>query len=88
MLRASTIEEREQEAENISEEAEEDENHPKRFRQAVLGSQEFWLVLVLDNKECSACKTAITNMMRLSAGLRGLAEVSNVVGMLNIFFQL
>eukprot|EP00457_Paulinella_chromatophora_P004080 gb/GEZN01004090.1/.p1 GENE.gb/GEZN01004090.1/~~gb/GEZN01004090.1/.p1 ORF type:complete len:527 (-),score=50.20 gb/GEZN01004090.1/:84-1664(-) len=47
--------------------------------QQVYKSEEFWAVLVLDDEECSACKSAITNMMRLSAGLRGLASVGMLV---------
>ena len=41
----------------------------------VVDSVDFWLVLFLDGLECSACKTARTNMMRVSAGLRGVASV-------------
>ena len=44
---------------------------------AVLGSEEFWVVLLLDGLECGPCKTAKTNMLRLSAGISplGLGKV-------------
>jgi thiol-disulfide isomerase/thioredoxin len=43
----------------------------------VAGSEEFWAVLLLDGLECGPCKTAKTNMLRLSAGLApgGLGRV-------------
>jgi hypothetical protein len=41
----------------------------------VIASPDFWIVLFSDGAECSSCKTAKTNMMRLSAGLLGLARV-------------
>ncbi len=44
----------------------------------MLGSDAFWLILFLDSVECSSCKTAKTNMLRLSAGLRGLASVGYI----------
>eukprot|EP00808_Paulinella_micropora_P004738 g81248.t1 len=55
------------------------DNPKKDFRTQLMASKDFWAVLVLDDKECSQCKTAITNMMRLSAGVRGLAEVGLLV---------
>lgn len=48
------------------------------FSSQVLNSEDFWLVLFLDSVECSACKTAKTNMMRLSAGLRGQVSVGYI----------
>lgn len=43
----------------------------------MLGSEEFWVVLLLDGLECGPCKTAKTNMLRLSAGISplGLGKV-------------
>ena len=37
---------------------------------AVLASADFWLVLFLDGQECGPCRTARTNLMRLSASAR------------------
>ena len=54
------------------------EIHGHTFTETVLNSEEFWVILFLDTIECSSCKTAKTNMMRLSAGLRGLAEVGYI----------
>mmetsp|Transcript_43933 Transcript_43933/g.85931 ORF Transcript_43933/g.85931 Transcript_43933/m.85931 type:complete len:228 (+) Transcript_43933:869-1552(+) len=42
------------------------------WTKGVVQSNDFVLVLFLDGLECGPCKTAKTNMMRLSAGLRGL----------------
>ena len=48
------------------------------FVDTVLNSTDFFVVCFLDGLECSSCKTAKTNMLRLSAGLRGLARVGVV----------
>jgi thiol-disulfide isomerase/thioredoxin len=45
------------------------------FQQQVIASSDFWIVLFSDGAECSSCKTAKTNMMRLSAGLLSMARV-------------
>ena len=49
---------------------------PQHFNQRVIDSPDFWVLLLLDGLECGPCKTAKTNMMRLSAGLLGLSGVS------------
>jgi len=41
------------------------------FRRNVIRSLDFWLVLFLDGTECGPCRTARTNLMRLSASSRG-----------------
>ena len=43
----------------------------QQFRDTVLNSTQFWVVAFMDGVDCSACKTAKTNAMRLSASLRG-----------------
>lgn len=48
------------------------------FSEMVIKSKDFWVILFVDGLECGPCKTAKTNMMRLSAGLRGLAQVGVV----------
>jgi hypothetical protein len=49
---------------------------PANFEELVLASPKLWIVLFTDGLECGPCKTAQTNMMRLSAGLgqAGLEE--------------
>ena len=42
------------------------------FGGAVLHSEAAWLVMFSDGLVCSQCRTAKTNLMRLSASLRGL----------------
>jgi len=46
-----------------------------QFRQQVLNSTQFWVIAYMDGVDCSACKTAKTNAMRLSASLRGYPDV-------------
>ena len=43
----------------------------EQFQHEVLNSTTFWVVAFMDGMDCSACKTAKTNAMRLSASLRG-----------------
>ena len=50
------------------------------FASTVLEDEALWLVLFTDGTECGPCKTAQTNMLRLSAGL---AESGAKVGMLD-----
>ena len=45
------------------------------FDKEVVASEMFWIVVFMDGIDCSACKTAKTNAMRLSASLRGYADV-------------
>ena len=42
------------------------------FDATVLRSERAWLVMFSDGLVCSQCRTAKTNLMRLSASLRGL----------------
>ena len=42
------------------------------FKDVVFNSTDFWVVMFSDGLVCSQCRTAKTNMMRLSAGLRGM----------------
>lgn len=51
------------------------------FKEQVLESNEFWIVVFLDGFDCSACQTAKTNVMRLAASLKGLSDVK--VGIVN-----
>ncbi len=48
------------------------------FAAAVLDDGAFWLVLFLDGTECGPCRTARTNLMRLSAMSRGRARTGVV----------
>ncbi len=48
------------------------------FIPTVLNSTSFWIVSFLDGLECSSCKTTITNMLRLGAALRGMANIGIV----------
>jgi hypothetical protein len=41
-------------------------------------AQDFWLVLFSDGFSCGPCKWARTSVMRLSAGVRGLAHVGEM----------
>jgi len=41
----------------------------------VLPSKDLWVIVFSDGLDCAPCKTAKTNAMRLSAGLRGLAKI-------------
>jgi len=45
------------------------------FETTVLSSNQFWVIGFLDGVDCGSCKTAKTNILRLSAGLRGIAQV-------------
>ena len=45
---------------------------------AVLDPRDFWLVLFLDGEDCVQCRVSRTNLVRLSAGVRGLARVGMV----------
>jgi thiol-disulfide isomerase/thioredoxin len=49
------------------------------FPAAVQGetdeARDFWLVLFLDGEDCGPCRVARSNVVRLSAGVRGLARV-------------
>lgn len=51
------------------------------FDKEVVASELFWIVVFMDGFDCSACKTAKTNAMRLSASLRGYTDVQ--VGMVD-----
>ena len=51
------------------------------FKETVLNSTQFWVIAYMDGVDCSACKTAKTNAMRLSASLRGFDDVR--VGIVN-----
>lgn len=51
------------------------------FQNQVVNSTLFWVIAYMDGVDCSACKTAKTNAMRLSASLRGLTDVQ--VGIVN-----
>ena len=48
----------------------------EEFDSKVLGSSDFYIVGFLDGLDCGSCKTAKTNMMRLSASLREYTGVS------------
>ena len=48
------------------------------FHGEVLGSEEFWIVLFSRGMDCGECKLARTNILRLSAGVKGLAKVGTV----------
>lgn len=48
------------------------------FVPTVVNSTEFWVVCFLDGLECSSCKTASTNMLRLGAALKGMARIGLV----------
>jgi len=45
------------------------------FDEEVLASEEFWVVLFTDGLDCPICRIAKTNMLRLSASLKGQARV-------------
>ena len=51
---------------------------PAAFEAEVLHSDAFWVVLFTDGIECGPCKTAMTNIMRVAAGLEGVARVGVV----------
>ena len=52
------------------------------FHDRVINSTQFWIVIYVDGFDCSSCKTAKTNAMRLSASLK--AFQGNVsVGIVN-----
>jgi len=53
---------------------------PDVFQATVMDDKSLWLVLFTDGTECGPCKTAQTNMLRLSAGL---AESGAKVGMID-----
>ncbi len=53
----------------------------EEFEKEVVASELFWIVVFMDGFDCSACKTAKTNAMRLSASLRGYTDVQ--VGMVD-----
>jgi hypothetical protein len=38
-------------------------------------AKDFWLVLFMDGEDCGPCRVARSNVVRLSAGVRGLARV-------------
>jgi hypothetical protein len=46
-------------------------SNKESFDEIVLASEDFVIVAYLDGLDCSSCKTAKTNIMRLSAGLLG-----------------
>lgn len=46
------------------------------FNSTILSKNDFAIVAFMDGIDCSACKTAKTNMMRLSAGLRAIENVT------------
>eukprot|EP00960_Hanusia_phi_P047237 758314-Hanusia_phi.AAC.2 len=48
------------------------------FRRSVLGSLDLWFVVFTDGMFCGPCRTAITNLLRLSAGVAGLAKAAIV----------
>ena len=52
-------------------------NH-SNFQRTVLNTTEFWVVCFLDGLDCSSCKTASTNMLRLGAALNGMARIGIV----------
>jgi hypothetical protein len=60
---------------------EETEEEPEKvvtangFEESVMASEEFWVVLFTDGLDCPICKIARTNMLRLSASLKGQAMV-------------
>ena len=45
------------------------------FEESVIGSQDFVIAVFMDGLDCSSCKTAKTNAMRLSASLAGYRGV-------------
>lgn len=51
---------------------------PDTFADTVLRSEDMWVVAFIDSPDCGACRVALTNMMRLSARLRGMARVAVV----------
>ncbi|EKX40209.1 hypothetical protein GUITHDRAFT_113690 [Guillardia theta CCMP2712] len=48
------------------------------FRDNVLGSLDLWFVVFTDGVFCGPCRTAITNLLRLGAGVAGLAKAAIV----------
>jgi hypothetical protein len=48
----------------------------EQYHRTVINSTDFVIVAFMDGFECSSCKTAKTNAMRLSASLRGYSGVS------------
>jgi len=52
---------------------------PAQFHQVVVNTTDFVVVAFMDGFECSSCKTARTNAMRLSASLRGYKGVAVAV---------
>ena len=52
---------------------------PDQFHQVVVNTTDFVVVAFMDGFECSSCKTARTNAMRLSASLRGFRGVAVAV---------
>jgi len=45
------------------------------FQNRVINSTDFWILVYMDGLDCSACKTAKTNALRLSASLNGYQGV-------------
>lgn len=54
------------------------ELNAESFESKVMTSTKFWAVLYSDGFECGPCRSAKTNMMRLSASLTGLVSVGVV----------
>ena len=48
------------------------------FDSAVLASDKMWFIVFTDGVYCGQCRTAMTNALRLSAGVAGLARVGVV----------
>lgn len=56
---------------------------PATFTETVYESEPLWIVLFTDGLECGPCKTAQTNMLRLSAGLKDAVDDAVAVGIVN-----
>mmetsp|Transcript_15762 Transcript_15762/g.23152 ORF Transcript_15762/g.23152 Transcript_15762/m.23152 type:complete len:667 (+) Transcript_15762:33-2033(+) len=53
-------------------------NTDAAFDQVVLSSKMLWFVVFTDGVYCGQCRTAMTNALRLSAGVAGMAKVGVV----------
>lgn len=48
------------------------------FNEVIMASLDLWFVVFTDGVYCGACRSAMTNALRLSAGLTGMAQVAVV----------
>jgi hypothetical protein len=49
----------------------------EEFETSVLDSLDLWFIVFTDGLHCGPCRTAMTNALRLDAGLNGIAKVQS-----------